>query len=374
MNYTTKYIGLDVSKETIAVAIAETGREKARYWGSIPHEAAAIRKLLKQLGKKEELEICYEAGPTGYGLHRLLQSMGVRCMVVAPSLIPVRPGEQVKTDRRDSIRLAELLRAGELTGVYVPTPEDEALRDLVRAREDAREDLHRCKQRVLKFLLRYSIEPPVTIKRRWTQKYREWLGKLAFSYGAQEATFREYLHTIREAEERLKRIEESLLEQAAQGSHATVIQAIKGLRGIAFITAVSLAAEIGSFSRFRSPMQLMAYLGLVPREYSSGQLVRRGRLTKAGNAHARRLLVEAAWSYRYRPAIKGELAERIAETDAEVQSISWKAQNRLHNKYRKLVSRGKNKNVAIAAVARELAGFVWAVACHVEKNTSHTTA
>lgn len=368
MNDITKYVGLDVSKETIAVAVAETGRDAARYVGAIKHEAGAIRKLLKQLGKKEDLEICYEAGPTGYGLHRMLTSLGVRCMVVAPSLIPVRRGDQVKTDRRDALRLSELLRAGELSGVYVPSAEDEALRDLVRAREDVREDLHRAKQRLLKFLLRYTITPPVGIKRRWTKRYRLWLEGLKLEQEAQAITFREYLHAVKEGEERLKRIETGLLEQAAQGANAALVKALQGLRGVAFVTAVSLVAEIGSFRRFRSPMQLMAYLGLVPREYSSGQSVRRGKLTKTGNRHARRLLVEAAWGYRHKPAVRGEIAKRQEELSPQIQLISWKAQERLHTKYRKLVQRGKAKNLAVAAVARELCGFVWAVACEVELN------
>lgn len=366
MKYTTKYVGLDVSKETIAVAIAEAGREKARYWGTIPNEPQAVRKLIRQLGKKEELEVCYEAGPTGYGLYRLLNDMGVSCAVVAPSLIPARPGNQVKTDRRDALRLAELHRAGELTGVYVPTSEDEALRDLVRAREDAREDVHRAKQRLIKFLLRHGIRQPEHLKKRWTKRYRAWLGSLKFDLPAQEMTFREYLHAIHEAEERVRRIEANMLEVASEGAHAKVVEALQGLRGVAFLAAVSLVAEIGRFNRFRSPRQLMAYLGLVPREYSSGQTVRRGRMTKAGNRHARRIVVESAWSYRYPPAVKGSLAKRLTGLNADIQMISWKAQTRLHGKYKRLVGRGKQKNVAVAAVAREFVGFVWAVACLVE--------
>lgn len=366
MQYTTKYVGLDVSKDTIAVAIAEAGRERARYWGTIQNEPAAVRKLIRQLGKKEELEVCYEAGPTGYGLYRLLKDMGVSCVVVAPSLIPARPGERVKTDRRDALRLAELHRAGELTGVYVPTAEDEALRDLVRARDDVREDVHRAKQRLIKFLLRHGIRKPEHLKNRWTKRYRAWLGTLKFELAAQETTFREYLHAIYEAEERVRRIETSLLEVASEGAHAKVVEALQGLKGVAFLTAVCLVAEIGRFHRFRNPRQLMAYLGLVPREYSSGQTVRRGKMTKAGNGHARRLMVEAAWSYRHQPGVKGALAKRLEGMDADIQMISWKAQTRLYGKYRRLVARGKQKNVAIAAVAREFVGFVWAVACLAE--------
>jgi transposase len=293
--------------------------------------------------------------------------MNIACTVVAPSLIPTKPGEHIKTDRRDAERLAQLFRAGELTAVYVPSRDDEALRDLVRTRVDAREDHHRSRQRLIHFLLRHQIYPPATIIRRWTKTYRTWLGGLSFDRMPEQIAFQEYLHAIRECEERIKRIEGGIAEQAMAGPHAVVIQALQTLRGVALLSAATLVAEIGSFMRFRSPAQLMAYIGLVPREYSSGQTVKRGRMTKAGNSHLRRTLIESAWSYRHRPAIKYELEKRQENQSAEVQAISWKAQNRLHLKYRKLVLKGKHKNIAIGAVARELVGFVWAIACQMEK-------
>ena len=375
MQNTLKYVGLDVSKEKIVVAVADAGREAPRFWGTIPHKPEAVRKLIKQLGDPKWLEVCYEAGPTGYELYRWLVSMGVSCLVAAPSLIPKRPGDPIKTDRRDAVRLAHLLRAGELTPVHVPSRDDEALRDLVRAREAAREDLHRARQRMIHFLLRHQIHPPQSIKRRWTKAYRNWLGQLTFERPAERVTFDEYRHAIFECEQRLHRLEKAILEEASQGAHAAVIQVLQALRGIALIHAVTLAAEIGSFKRFRSPMQLMAFLGLVPRERSSGESSRKGGMTKAGNAYLRRLFVEAAWSYRHRPAVKGELAKRLENQSAQVQAISWKAQKRLHDKYMRLIlKRGKHKNVAIGAVARELVGFVWAIACEAEQQQQQTCA
>lgn len=375
MKNATKYVGLDVSKEKISVAIADAGREAPRYWGTIEHNLGSVEKLMKQLGEPTTLEVCYEAGPTGYDLHHWIAKMGIPCTVIAPSLIPKRQGDRIKTDRRDAIRLAQLFRAGELTAIHVPSPHQEALRDLVRAREDAREDLHRARQRMVHFLLRHQIHPPVLIRRRWTKAYRIWLEKLTFSQPSEQIVHKEYLHWIFECEQRLVRIDEALAQQASQGSLASVVRALQSLRGIALVHAVSIAAEIGGFERFRSPMQLMAYLGLVPREYSSGQMVRKGRMTKAGNALLRRIFVEAAWSYRHRPIVRGALKERLEGQDPAIQAISWKAQNRLHKKFFRLVlQRGKHKNVAIGAIARELVGFVWAVAREAEKSQAEAAS
>lgn len=368
MQYTRKYVGLDVSKEKIAVAIAVDGREAPRYYGTILHTPAALRKLIKELGPAESLSFCYEAGPTGYETHRWIESMGASCVVIAPSLMPKRTGDRVKTDRRDAEQLARLFRAGELTAIYIPEREDEALRELVRARESAKEDTHRIRQRILKFLLRHQLHAPETIKRRWTKKYRLWLSQLTFPYEPMQIAFTEMLHSLEEVEQRTGRLEKALLAQASVGAKASVIQVLQSLRGIALLTAITLVAEIGSFARFRSPAQLMAYLGLVPREHSSGQSTRRGAITKAGNSRLRRSLTESAWSYRYRPAVKGDLATRLDGLPGNVQAISWKAQERLHRKYRSLVfGKNKHKNVAIAAVARELTGFIWAVARTVEQ-------
>lgn len=369
MKLTTKYVGLDVSKEKIAVAIADQGRDAPRFYGTISHNPDAVRRLMRKLSENGvKLEVCYEAGPTGYELYRWITQMGIHCVVVAPSQIPVRPGDHVKTDRLDAERLAQLHRAGELTEVYIPTPDTEALRDLVRAREDAREDLHRARQRLIHFLLRHQIHPPLHIKRRWTKTYRHWLAQLKFERQGEQAAFQEYLHAIREHEERLSRLESALTEQVKDCVHAPVIRALQGLRGVALLTAVTIVAEIGSFIRFRSPAQLMAYLGMVPREYSSGMTTKRGSMTKAGNNRVRRAIIEAAWAYRHRPSIRRELEKRLEGQSAHVQAVSWKAQNRLHKKYSSLVKRGKHKNLAIAAVGRELVGFIWAIAVEAEKD------
>lgn len=363
MQYATKYIGLDVSKEKISVAIAETGREASRYYGTIAHKPEAIRKLIQQLGDPQTLSFCYEAGATGYELYRWIQSMHANCEVIAPSLIPKKAGNHIKTDRRDALQLAQLYRAGELTPIYVPNRDDEAMRDLIRAREDAREDTHRARQRLIKFLLRHQIHHPAHMKRRWTKVYRQWLGTLTFERAAQQATFTEYLQAVFESEQRIIRIEDTLREQALVGANQAVIHALQALRGVALLTAVTLAVEIGSFTRFQSPKQLMAYLGLVPREYSSGESVKRGRMTKAGNKHMRKVVIESAWSYRHRPSIKGDLAKRLEGQSAEIQAISLKAQHRLHGKYMHLIlGKGKPASLAIGAVARELVGFIWAVA------------
>lgn len=365
MKDTTKYVGLDVSKEKIAVSIADEGRGEPRYLGIIPNTSEAIRRLVKKIGKPEQLKFCYEAGPTGYGIHRTIITLGAECDVVAPSLIPKRPGERVKTDRRDSIRLAQLFRAGELTSVYVPTKEDEALRDLVRARSAAKEDELRAKHRLTKFLLRHDITPPKGV-RRWTLAYREWLGSLTLDLPLLQIVFDEYLHDFLRIEQRINRLEKEIQTQAEENNQAPMINALQSLRGVATITATALVAEIGSFRRFQNPNQLMAYAGLVPSEHSSGEIRRQGKITKTGNRHVRWLLIEAAWSYRHRPVVKGNLKKRQEEQSDLVNSISWEAQKRLHKKYYRLLAKGKPSGKAITAVARELAGFIWAIAQEIE--------
>ncbi|MGG4106404.1 IS110 family transposase [Paenibacillus lautus] len=366
MKDTIKYVGFDVSKENIAVAVADPGRESARYLGSVPHTEYHILKVLRKLGQPHELNICYEAGPTGYPLVRLLIAHGYHCIVIAPSLMPSRPGERVKTDRRDAIRLAQLLRAGELTSVHVPTPEEEALRDLVRMREDVKEDRTRIRQRIGKFLLRHQIVPQEPL-RRWTAKYRLWLGRIPLESASQRLVLQEMLHQMDEIEERLKRIEAAIHEEATEGRYAPLIQALQTLRGVAETTATGIVAEVCSFTRFGNAKAFMGYTGLVPREYSSGQSRWQGNITKSGNTHLRRLLVESAWSYRYKPAVQGELRKRQQGQSPKVQFISWKAQNRLHRKYMKMLSQGKPSGKAVVAVARELSGFIWAIARELEE-------
>jgi len=366
MKNTIKYVGLDVSKEKIAVAIADEGREAPRYWGMILHKEDQILKLLKKLGTPEELTICYEAGPTGYPLYRFLIAHGYQCTVIAPSLTPSRPGERVKTDRRDALRLAQLLRAGELTNVYVPTREEEALRDLVRMREDVKEDRIRVRQRIGKFLLRHQIAPKDSL-RRWTAKYRMWLGKIHMESSCQRLVLQEMLHQLDEIEGRMKRIEEAIHEEATEGSHAPLIQALQTLRGVAETTATGIVAEVCAFTRFGNATAFMGYTGLVPREYSSGNKRWQGTITKSGNTHLRRLLVESAWSYRYKPALQGEIRKRQVGQDPEIQAISWKAQHRLHRKYCKMLAKGKPGGKAVVAVARELSGFIWSIARALEE-------
>ncbi|NGM84798.1 IS110 family transposase [Paenibacillus sp. 7124] len=368
MKCTIKYVGMDVSKESIAIAIAESGREEPRFWGTIPHKPEAVRKWLKQVGGNENLEVCYEAGPTGYELFRWLTGMGITCIVVAPSLIPKRAGDRVKTDRRDAIRLAQLHRAGELTSVYVPDRDTEALRDLVRAREDAKEDLHRARQRMIKFLLRHQISHPAHLKKRWTKSYKKWLGALKFERSAEHYVFQDYLQVVLESEQRLERLEQEMARQSDAAPQTEVIQALQSLRGIGLLTAMTLVAEIGSFSRFRNPKQLMAYAGIVPQERSRGEASWRGRITKSGNAHIRRVVTEAAWQYRHRPAMTERMQQKSQKQSTKIQSIAWKAQHRLHGRYFRLImQRGKQKCVAATAIAGELLGFVWAVALEVER-------
>lgn len=365
MKYNTKYVGLDVSKEKIAVAIADEGMGESRYFGMITNTPEALRKLVNKIGHEGNLKFCYEAGPTGYGVYRLLLSLGVECVVIAPSLIPQKPGDRVKTDRRDAIRLAQLYRAGELTPIYVPTEEDEMLRDLVRAREDAKEDELRAKHRLSKFLLRRDVQPPKGVKTR-TYAHREWLNALTFPSSMLNTVFQEYLQHLVEIEQRIQRLEKEIKIQAEEGYHAPLIQAFQTLRGVAVITATALAAEVCSFTRFKKANQFMGYTGLVPSESSSGDIRKQGKITKTGNQHIRWLLIESAWSYRYKPVVKGNLKKRQEGQPASVTFISWKAQQRLHKKYYRLLSKGKAPGKAVTAVARELAGFIWAIAREVE--------
>jgi transposase len=366
MKDVTKFVGLDVSKETISVGVADAGRGEPRFHGNIPNQPDAIRKLMKKLGNPENLLVCYEAGSTGYGIVRLLLSMGIDCIVVAPTLIPKRAGDRVKTDRRDALRLAQLLRAAELTPVWIPDEDHEELRDLIRSRHDAKEDFQRARQRLVHFLLRHDLRPPQGV-RNWSVKHREWLDTLKFEKSSLRIVFQEYLHAIDEIADRMKKIVAEIHEQAIHSEHAPVIQALQTMRGVAEVTAVTLVAEVGQFSRFTSPRQLMSYAGLVPKEYSSGSNRWQGSITKIGNAQIRRVLVESAWAYRHRPSLKGELRKRQEGQDPEAQCIAWKAQHRLNQKYDRITFRGKAGKHAAVAVARELIGFIWAIGCSIEK-------
>lgn len=362
-----KFVGLDVHAETIAVAVAEQGGE-VRSLGVIPNREESIRKLVKKLGAVEELRFCYEAGPTGYVVYWQLGALGAMCEVVAPTLVPMKSGDRVKTDRRDALKLARNYRAGELTPVWVPDAAHEALRDLVRAREAAKKDQLRAKHRLSKFLLRHGRRPPMGVK-AWTLKYLAWIEReVHFLQPAQEATLLDYFHEVEHMAARMARLDLAIEEavKLTPPKMRAVIEALQALRGIAQISAVTIVAELGEVSRFRRAQQLMGYGGIVASEHSSGEKTRRGSITKTGNAHLRRVVVEAAWAYRHRPGVGGILRKRQEVVSADVREIAWKAQHRLHTRYLKLTARGKNKGKVVTAVGRELLGFIWAIGVKVE--------
>jgi transposase len=371
-----RFIGLDVHAETIAVAVAEPNGE-VRSVGTIPNRLESVRKLVGKFGPSRELRACYEAGPTGYVLYWQLTTLGVECQVVAPTLIPVKAGDRVKTDRRDAEKLARCHRAGDLSAVWVPDAAHEALRDLVRAREAAKKDQLRARHRLSKFLLRHGQRQPAGMK-AWTQTYLEWVKrKVHFEEPALEAALGDYFHEVEHAAARIERLEKSLDEAIARAPEQirSVIEALQSLRGVAQLTAATIVSEIGSFSRFE-PRTLMGYSGLVASEHSSGNKVKRGSITKTGNAHLRRVIVEAAWAYQRRPWIGGYLLRRQRDLNLseEVKEIAWKAQHRLHKRYSKLTAAGKNKNQTVAAVGRALPGFIWDIAVRTERLCPQTKA
>jgi transposase len=365
-----RFVGLDVHADTIAVAVAESDGE-VRSLGIIPNRSESVRKMIAKLGPAGKLKCCYEAGPTGYVLYWQLTQMGVVCEVIAPSLVPVKSGDRVKTDRRDAEKLARCYRAGELTAVWVPDAAHEALRDLVRAREAAKKDQLRHRHRLGKFLLRHGKRPSGAAE-PWTRKYLNWVRIHArFEEPALEAALAHYLGEVEHAADRIVKLEQAIDEAVAKAPAEirAVIEALQALRGVAQTTAATVVCELGSLSRFRSPRQLMGYSGLVPREYSSGSRTQRGAITKSGNAHLRRVLVESVWAYRHRPNIQGRVLRRqkaLALSD-EARQIAWNAQQRLYKRYIALTARGKTSGQAMTALARELLGFVWAIAVHTEK-------
>jgi transposase len=360
------FVGLDTSKMTISIALAEEGRQgEVRFLGDIDHTPEAVRRLVTKLaGKYGQLLFCYEAGPTGYGLQRQICALGHDCAVIAPSLIPKRPGERVKTNRRDAITLARLHRAGELTRIWVPDPGHEAVRELVRAREAAMADLRTKRQHLQSFLLRHGRI--YSGSRPWTQVHARWLSNLSFEHSAQYLVLREYRQAIDDAETRLERLTQHVAEVVSSWSMAPVVEAYQALRGVAFLTAVTFVAEIGDVRRFETPRQLMAYLGLTPSEHSTGDQVRRGGITKAGNTRARRVLIEGAWTYRFPARMSRLLQERQAGLPKIVRAIAWKAQVRLCGRYRKLMAAGKRQTVVTTAIAREMAAFLWAIGREIE--------
>jgi transposase len=358
----TTYVGLDVHKATISVALAESGRDgEVRQVGVFKNQPEIMTKLAARLGKGEKhLSFCYEAGPCGYGLHRLLTERGHDCVVVAPSLIPIKAGDRVKTDRRDARMLAKLHRAGELTPIWIPDAAHEAMRDLVRARATASKVLAKARQHLQGFLLRHEriYHGPGT----WTLAYRRWLTTVRFAHPAQQIVLQDYIHAVQDAEARLARLTRQIEEWLPSWSMAPVVTALQAMRGVALVVAVTVVAEVGDFRRFANARQLMAYLGLVPSEHSSGSSVRRGGITKAGNVLARRVLIEGAWTYRMPARISRKLHDRNEEVSPAVRDIAWKAQLRLCARYRRLVAAGKERVVVTTAIAREMVGFIWAIA------------
>lgn len=369
MQESTMFVGLDVHKESIDVALAPGGLGEVRSYGRIAGDLEAVDKVIGRLKiERAKLSIVYEAGPCGYALYRHLKKKGILCSVVAPSMIPKRSGDRIKTDRRDAVNLARLHRAGELTAVFVPGPEDEAVRDLSRSREDAMLASKRARQQLGALLLRQNIR--YTGSKAWTQAHQRWLGRVAMPMPVQQIVFQEYVHAVDEAHQRIERITDQLRQNVESWRMAPVANALQALRGVSLIASASILAELGDLTRFDDPRSLMAFVGLVPSQYSSGPRQRLGAITKTGNSHARRMLVEAAWAYRFPARVSRGLRDRQENLEPKVRDIAWKAQVRLCGKYRRLAAKGKIKQVITTAIARELLGFIWAISKEVKPLTA----
>jgi transposase len=361
-DHSEAFVGLDTSKSRISVAIADGGRDgEIRFYGEIENTPAAMAKLVRKLAAKyQRLTFCYEAGPTGYGTYRQLTSLGFECVVAAPSLIPKRPGDRVKTNRLDAMSLAKQLRSGDLTAVWVPDGDHEAVRDLTRARETAMLDLRTKHQHVSAFLLR--LGRPYPGKKTWTKAHMSWIASQKLEYPEHRIVLEEAMLAVRQAQERLARLEQAIAAAVPDWSLAPVLTALIAMRGLDLISTATILAEVGDLSRFQTPRALMDYLGLVPSEHSTGDEIRRGPITKTGNRRARRMLIECSWSYQYPPRVGRAKQPKVDAAPPAVREIAWKAQHRLYRRYRALIRKGKRKTVAIVAVAREFAGFIWAVA------------
>lgn len=362
---TTLFVGLDVHKESISVAYAEgDGSKPAEFVGPIGTRQSDIDQLLRKLASRRGVPVfAYEAGPCGYGLYRYLTGKGFACQVVAPSLIPKRPGDRVKTDRRDAVELARLLRSGDLTSVYVPSVEDEAVRDLCRARDAARQVLRSAKLRLKSFLLRLGLH--YSGRANWGDAHKRYLARVVCPTPAQQIVFQETLRAVDEQVERVKRLEDELRERAAAWRLWPVVEALQALRGVEWLVALTVVAELGDLTRFDNPRQLAAFVGLHPSEHSSGGKRRQGSIAKTGNSRARRALVEGAWAYRHPAKISEHIRKRVEKLPQVAQDIGWKAQVRLCKRFRRLKARGKHANIATTAVARELVAFMWAIAREV---------
>lgn len=356
------YIGLDVHKDTIAIALANPERQgEIRFWGNIDSDFNSVRRVMNKLNKQySSMLVCYEAGPCGYGLYHLMSSMKIDCIVVAPSRIAKSPTDRIKNDHRDAKVLAKLLRAGELTMVWVPDLSHEAMRDLVRARSAAKKDSKMAKQRIQSMLLRTGKKYD---KKPWTKRHRIWIANQSFPANSQQVAFEHYRRSLEQIENRILQLDQEIARLLPDWSLAPLVTELQALKGVGLTIAISVVAEIGDFSRFTNPKQAMAYLGLIPGEHSSGGKIRRTGITKVGNSEIRRLLFEAAWSYRSNAKVGNWMElNRPDNTTQEAIDISWKAQQRLCFRYRSLVAKGKLSQVAITAVARELIGFMWDIA------------
>jgi len=359
----TTFVGMDVHKESIELATADEG--EARHYARIGGEAAAVDRAVRKLRSvHRDLVFVYEAGPCGFWIYRRLRAQGLACMVVSPSMTPRRAGDRVKTDRRDCLMLARLARAGELEPIYVPDARDEAMRDLVRAREDAVCMQRQARQRLQALLLRNEIR--YVGKTAWTAAHRRWIAHLKLPHPAQQIAFEEYVQAVQETGERLERLAASIAAELEHWRWRPVVQALQALRGIQVIHAVRLLAEIGDFARFQAPRKLMGYLGMIPSEDSSGSRRRQGSITKAGNSSARRALVEAAHAYAHPARVSWVIARRQTKLSKSVCDTAWKAQLRLCARFRRLAARGLNRNKIVVAIARELSGFVWAIAREIK--------
>ena len=366
-SHSKKFIGLDVHKNSITIAIADGGRDgQVRLYGTIENTVDAMGKVIRKLlATSTDLRFVYEAGPCGFGLYRYFTGNELSCIVAAPSLIPRKGGVRIKNDTRDAITLARLHRAGELSAIYVPEPEDEAVRDLTRAREDARIAERKAKQRLSSFLLRNDFAYTGG-KKKWTKLYFNWLSDLKMKHRVQQVAFQEYLEAIHECSSRIARINEQISQVATEWRWSPTVKALQALRGVSLLSAVTTIAELGDLTRFQNPKELMAYLGLVPSEHSSGESIRRGGITKTGNSHARRICVESAWAYQYPARLTRFLLKRQEGLPADIRQIAWKAQLRLCTRFKKLRARKKPIQVVVVAIARELVAFMWAIAQQVE--------
>ena len=361
---TPVFVGLDVHKETISVAYAAGNAAEPQFVGEIGTRQCDIDKLVRRMQSlSSRLVFAYEAGPCGYVLHRYLTEKGLDCRVVAPSLIPKKPGDRVKTDRRDAIEIARHLRLGDLTKVYIPSVEDEAIRDVSRARDATRVTLKAAKLRLKSFLLRHGLN--YVGRADWNDAHRRYLAKVVCPTPAQQIVFQEAVRAVDEQVERLARLEKELLELAPKWRLYPVVEAFQALRGVQWLVALTVAAELGDLTRFDNPRQLAAFVGLTPSEHTSGEKRRQGGITKTGNGRARRVLIEGAWAYRYPAKISVHIQRRIDKLPKIAQDIGWKAQVRLCKRYRRLIARGKHANIVTTAIARELLAFMWAIAKEV---------